>query len=108
MSPRVFDDARIPLRVTLCALWLTLITLFVFADILRLYQPGEIDRIRTGMMGPFEASQGALLLAVVLMTLPARTVFLTVALPPRAGRALTIGMAASFTLVDVANVMGET
>lgn len=82
--------------------------LYVYADVLSIFRPGQIDEVRSGMMGPVEASQGSLLLAAVLMALPALMIFLALAIPPKPSRGLNIGMGALFTLGNIGDLVGES
>ena len=82
--------------------------LYVYADVLSLYRPGEIDEIREGKMGPLEASQGTLLAASAVVIVPALMVFLSLTLPSRINRWTNITAGVVFTLVNVVNVIGES
>lgn len=101
------DQARIGLRSILAALWATLMFLYVYADVLSFYRPGELDDIRDGMMGPFEVSQAALLVASVVVIIPAFMIFLSLILPSSINRWTNIIAGAVFTLVNIVNVLGE-
>ena len=101
-------DARIGVRAKLAALWATLMFLFVYADYLSLYRPGEIDKIRGGMMGPFEVTQAMLLVASVVVIVPAVMIFLSLVLPASINRWTNIAVGVVFTLINIANVLGET
>ena len=101
-------DARIGVRAKLAALWATLMFLFVYADYLSLYRPGEIDKIRGGMMGPFEVTQAMLLVASVVVIVPAVMIFFSLVLPASINRWTNIAAGVVFTLINIANVLGET
>ena len=102
------DQANIGVRPKLAALWATMMFLYVYADVLSFYRPGEVDEIREGMMGPFEVSQAALLAASVVVIIPAFMIFLSLILPSRMNRWTNISAGVLFTLVNVVNVLGET
>ena len=82
--------------------------LYVYADVLSFYRPGELDDIRDGRMGPVEVSQAALLAASVVVILPACMIVLSLVLPPRINRWTNTVAGVVFTLVNVVNVLGET
>ncbi len=102
------DHVQIGARSKVSALWATLMFLYVYADVLSLYRPGEIDDIREGKMGPVNASQGTLLAASVVVIVPAFMIFLSLVLPSRVNRWTNIAAGVVFTLVNIANVIGES
>lgn len=108
MTKNPLDDGRISVRTKLSALWATMMLLYVYADILSIYKPGQLDLIQRGMMGPFEATQGSLLLAAILMALPILAIFGSIALAPRLSRGVNVGLGVVYTLVNISNLIGET
>ena len=82
--------------------------LYVYADVLSLYRPGEIDEIRDGKMGPVDVSQGTLLAASAVVIVPALMVVLSLVLPSRINRPANIAAGVVLTLVNVVNVIGES
>jgi uncharacterized membrane protein len=102
------DQAKIGVRSKLSALWATVMFLYVYADVLSLYRPGQVDEIRDGMMGPFEVSQAVLLAASVVVIIPAFMIFLSLILPSRMNRWTNSTAGVVFTLVNISNVLGET
>jgi hypothetical protein len=101
------DDARVGLRSRLAALWATLMFLYIYADFLSLYRNGEIDKIRGGEMGPFDVSQAMLLVASVVVIVPALMIFLSLVLPASINRWTNITAGVVYTLVNISNGLGE-
>jgi len=102
------DRVDIGVRAKLAALWATYMFLSVYADFLYLYQPGKIEDIRGGLIGPFDVSQAMLLIASVLVIVPALMIFLSLVLPASINRWTNIAAGAVYTLISIANVLGET
>jgi hypothetical protein len=102
------DEARIGVRSKLSALWATMMFFYVYADVLSLYRPGEIDEIQDGMMGPLEVSQTSLLAASVVVIIPALMIVLSLILPSRINRWTNITAGVVYTLVNISNLLGET
>ena len=102
------DQGNIGLRSKLSALWATMMFLYVYADVLSLYRPGELDEIRDGMMGPLDVSQSTLVAASVVVIIPALMIFLSLILPSRINRRTNIAAGVVFTLVNISNLLGET
>lgn len=94
-------------RTTLSTLWVSMMLLYIYADILSLFRPGQIQEMTQGMMGPLPATQGSLLAATILMIIPAMMVFLSQALAPSANRWTNIIVGVLYTLVNIGNLLGE-
>jgi hypothetical protein len=95
-------------KVKLASAWVALIAFYIYADFLSLYRPGEIDEIRRGVMGPLEVSQATLLVASVIVMIPAVMIVLSVLLPAGVNRSLNLVLAVLYTLVNISNLVGES
>ena len=102
------EDEKINLKMKLSALWVALMLLYIYADILSLFKPGLIEKMMEGLMGPFPVTQGSLLTASVLMIIPAVMVFLSLTLRPKVNRWANIILGVLYTFVNISNVIGET
>ncbi len=101
------EEAKIDVRLKLSALWIALMLLYIYADIFSLFRPGVIEGMMAGRMGPFPVSQASLLTASILMIIPAVMVFLCLSLNHKAARWTNIILGLLYTLVNVANLIGE-
>ncbi|MEJ2044159.1 MAG: DUF6326 family protein [Reinekea sp.] len=99
---------ELSVRVTLASLWISLMLLYLYADVFSFYRPGMIDSVTAGNMGPFAVSQQALLLASVLMLIPALMCAGSFLFPRALTRRLHLGFGALYTLVNIGNLAGET
>jgi hypothetical protein len=102
------EDIKVNTRIKLSGLWVSVMLLYIYADILSLFRPGEVQEILEGRMGPFPATQGSLLTASILMILPALMVFFSLTLNAKANRNVNILFGALYTLVNISNLIGET
>ena len=102
------QDVPINVKLKLSALWVAMMLLYIYADILSLFRPGQVQEIIEGRMGPFAATQISLLTATILMTIPAVMVFLSLTLKPKAGRRANIIFGVLYTLVNISNLIGES
>ncbi len=107
-SAGVLENVQISVKHKLSAFWAALMFLYVYADVLSLFRPGQIDEIMQGRMGPFRVSQVTLLIASVLVIVPAMMIFLSLIMKPTANRWTNIMLGLVFTLVGVSNLIGET
>lgn len=106
-SGKILEDVKVSVKMKLSAFWITIMFLYVYADILWLYKPGTIGEIMAGKIGPFEVSQATLLAASIVVIIPAIMVFLSLALKPKVNRWTNIIVGALFTLVNISNLLGE-
>ncbi len=95
-------------RTKLSALWIAMMLLYIYADILSLFRPGQIKEIMDGRMGPFPVTQGSLVVASLLMIIPAVMVFLSLTLKPGVNRWTNIALGVFYTLVNLSNLIGES
>lgn len=102
------QDVPINVKLRLSALWVAMMLLYIYADILSLFRPGQVQEIIEGRMGPFAATQVSLLTATILMTIPAVMVFLSLTLKPKASRRANIIFGVLYTLVNISNLIGES
>jgi len=83
MGAKILDDARVPIRFRLSALWASVMFCFIYADFFGLFMPGRIMTMNAGMIGPLGAATPPILLAVsVMMAIPSTMVALSLLLPP--------------------------
>ena len=101
------DEGRAQVIVRLAAAWATLLALYIYADFLSLYRPGELEEISSGGFGPFEVSQTTLVIASLIVMVPAAMILLSVLLPHGVNRRVNLILAVIYTLVNVANLAAE-
>jgi hypothetical protein len=99
---------KINVKMKLSALWVALMFLYVYADIFKLFVPGEIEKIISGRQGPLATTQGSLLTASILMMIPAVMVFLSLTLKHKVNRWVNILLGVLYTFVNISNLIGET
>lgn len=103
-----WDNMNVHVKFKLSALWTALMMLYIYADIYSLYRPGQLEHIQSGLMGPFQVTQTALLLASILTAIPALMIFLSLALTAKVNRIVNMLLGCVYILVSVGNLMGET
>jgi uncharacterized membrane protein HdeD (DUF308 family) len=101
------EEAKINVKMKLSALWIALMFLYIYADIISFYRPGQIEEMISGQMGPFPATQGSLFIASILMMIPAIMVFLSLTLKPKVNRWANILFGVLYTVVNIMNLMGD-
>ncbi len=105
----ILEDPKINIKIKLSALWITVMFLFAYVDILSHMQPGLIEDFITGEVAGFQITQGWMFGVLVMMTIPALMVFLSLALKPKVNRWANI-IAAIFKIIIVVGSLfiGET
>jgi hypothetical protein len=101
-------DHGVGVKVKLAGLWTALMMLYVYADILSLYRPGQIAEIEGGKLGPFDVSQSSLVMATVIVILPALMIALSLTLRASRNRRANLALGLLFTLVNVINLLSES
>ena len=107
-TKRILEDAKINVKIKLSALWVVFMMFYIYADIFSLYRPGQIDKMMSGLMGPFPVTQMSLLTASILTAIPAVMIFLSILLKPKVNRWVNIVIGILYTLVGIGNLIGET
>ena len=87
---RVFEDVKVNVKLKLSALWIALMFLYTYADILGFYAPGNIEELISGEIAGIRMTQELLLGSAILMVIPSAMVFLSLSLQAKANRLVNI------------------
>ncbi len=98
---------EIRVNMKLAALWASMMFFYSYVDYFGLYMPGKIGDILAGKVFVFDITQLFLLTALVLTTIPALMIFLSVALPAKANRWTNMIVAALWIPYTLFNLVGE-
>lgn len=101
------EDTKVNVKVKLAMLWTTLMFLIIYIDYFHLYMPGMIEDLLKGKVFVFDLTQGFLLAALTVVTIPALMIFLSVALPAKINRWTNIIIAAVNIPSMLFNLAGE-
>jgi hypothetical protein len=102
------EDEKVSVKIRLAGAWAELIVLYIYADFLSLYRPGQIEEVARGVMGPFDVSQATLLIASLIVIIPALMIVLSLLVSTGINRSVNLVLAVLYTLINVSNVIGET
>jgi hypothetical protein len=97
-----------PVQAKLAAAWTSLMFLVIYIDYFHLYQPGEIDDIRGGVIFGMDISGTLMSVFFVIIAIPALMVMLSVALPARVSRTTNLVIASLYIPVMIFNVAGTS
>ena len=94
-------------KMKLAALWASMMFFYIYVDFFGLHMPGHLQNILAGKVFVFDITQLFLLTALVLTTIPALMIFLSVALPAKVNRWTNIIVAAIWIPYTLFNLVGE-
>jgi len=107
-SGPVLEELRIPTQVKLAVLWATVMFMYIYVDIIGFYQPGNVEDILAGKAAVFDITQTWLLSVLMLMTIPALMVYLSLALPAKANRYTNISLGAFHIFLAAGTAAGAS
>lgn len=101
------EDIKVSLKLKLAALWASLMFVIIYIDYFALYMPNTMEDILKGRVFVFDITQGFLLAALTMVTIPALMIFLSVALPAKINRWVNISIAVVNIPLMLFNLTGE-
>ena len=99
-------DQRLPVHVKIAAAWTSFMFLYLYVDYLHLYQPGEIDAIRAGVIHVFEIGPSFVTIALASVTVPMLMILLSTTLPARLNRIINLVVPALYIPFSMYNASG--
>lgn len=99
--------ARIDVRIRMSALWTAVLFVFAYVDLFSLYRTDVRDALDQGSVGIFEVGQPFLLGVTLYVIVPSLMIYLTLVLPRRTNRMLTIVVALLYALTIFGGAIGE-
>jgi len=90
MNASILEDRKVNVKVKLALLWVALMFIYVYNDILSMYQPGHVADLFEGHMEGVQFTQKILIGAAVLMAFPSFMVLLSLILKARVNRIVNI------------------
>ena len=107
-TPKQLDSQPISVRAKLAGAWTSLMFLVIYIDYFHLYQPGEIDLIRDGVIFEFDISGTLMSIFFVVIAIPALMIVLSAALRARVNRVTNLVVASLYIPIMVFNAAGAT
>ncbi len=101
------EDAKIPVKIKLSALWTSLMLCYVYGDYFGLYRPGKLDNMINGKMGPLgDVTQNVLVGTSIMMAIPALMVFLSLVMKPAVSRWVNAVLGVAYAAIMVLTMPG--
>jgi hypothetical protein len=101
-------EPQIPVQAKLAAAWTSLMFLVIYIDYFHLYQPGEIDEIRGGVIFEFDISGTLMSMFFVIIAIPALMVMLSMTLPAGVNRVTNLVVGSVYIPIMVFNAAGAS
>src|SRR3954447_4620399 len=102
------EDRQVPVQATIAAAWTSLMFLYIYVDYFHLYQPGQIDSIRGGVIFKFDISGTLMSIFFAIIAIPALMIMLSMTLPARVNRTTNLVVASLYIPLSVFNAAGAT
>ena len=102
-----YEDVKYPTRTILIGLWITLMLLYIYCEILWYLRPNRINEIIDGFMGPFQINQISLMIVGIVMAIPALMIVANLFIKLNAIRWINIIAGILYTLVSIGNITNE-
>lgn len=102
-----FEDMKVNVKFKLASLWVCFMFLYIYVDYFALYMPKKIEDITKGKVFVFDITQGFILVALVLATIPILMIFLSLILPAKINRLTNIIVAIILIPYMLFNLVGE-
>ena len=95
------EDVKINIKIKLSALWVTVMFLYLYADVRGFYQTGAIEKLIAGEVGlaGMQITQGWLLGVAMIMTIPSVMIFLSLVLKAKVNRWANIILGIVYTVI---------
>lgn len=106
-SQKVFEDIKLNVKLKLASLWVVFTYLIFYLNYFHLYMPDSLKDISSGMVFAFGITQTFLLVGIVIVTIPAIMIFLSVSLPAKVNRYTNIIVAFAYIPTALFNLVGE-
>ena len=101
------EDRQVPVQAKLAAAWTSLMFLIIYIDYFHLYQPGEIDDIRGGVIFELDISGTLMSIFFAIIAIPALMIVLSMTLPARVNRATNLVVASLYIPAVGINFLGS-
>ncbi len=105
---KVLKNTEIDIKHKLSALWLVYMMLYIYTDFYKLYMPGKIQEMLSGVMDGLEVTQVSLLVVAIITIIPAFMIFLSIVVRAKVSRWLNIILGILHIAIGVVNLVDAT
>jgi Family of unknown function (DUF6326) len=105
-SHSALENRRMPVQAKLAAAWTSLMFFIIYIDYFHLYQPGEIDSIRGGVIFGLDIGGNLMSIFFVIIAIPTLMIMLSMTLPARVNRVTNLVVASLYSPLLILNFVG--
>ena len=106
-SSRIFEDAKVGVRCKIAALWIAMLFLFAYGDILGFFRPGQLQEVMAGEISGMAITQGFLFAVSLYVAIASAMVFFSLVLSPGVNRWANIILPSLYVVSIVASAIGN-
>jgi len=101
------QDFNVHVKVKLASLWASLMFCYIYGDYFGLFQPGNLQSMLNGKMGPLgSTTQSVLLGTALLMAVPSLMIFLSIVMITKINRPVNIGLGLLYASIMAISMPG--
>lgn len=101
------EDVKVNVKIKLAALWTCFMFLYIYVDYYHLYMPDALNQILAGKVFVFDITWKFLVIALISTSIPALMIFLSVVLPAKVNRVVSITIAMIYVPYTLFNLAGD-
>ena len=101
------QEVKVHVKAKLAALWTSLMFCYIYGDYFGLFQPGHLQSMLNGQMGPLgQTTQGVLLGTSMLMAVPSLMIFLSLVMTPTINRPANVALGVLYAVIMLISMPG--
>ena len=100
-------SAPIDVRIRMAALWATTMMIFAYVDLFSLFRPDFRAALDQGKVFVFDVGQPFLLGLTIYVIIPSLMIYLSLVMPRRLNRVVSISLAGLYAITIVGGAVGE-
>ena len=100
-------SSLIDVRIRMAALWATTMMIFAYVDIFSLFRPDFRAALDQGKVFVFDVGQPFLLGVTIYVIIPSLMIYLSLVMPRRLNRVVSISLAGLYAITIVGGAVGE-
>ena len=100
-------SSSIDVRIRMAGLWATTMMIFAYVDLFSLFRPDFRAALDQGKVFVFDVGQPFLLGATIYVIIPSLMIYLSLVMPRRLNRIVSISLAGIYAITIVGGAIGE-
>jgi len=100
-------SSLIDVRIRMAALWATTMMIFAYVDLFSLFRPDFRAALDQGKVFVFDVGQPFLLGVTIYVIIPSLMIYLSLVMPRRLNRVVSISLAGLYAITIVGGAVGE-